>query len=346
MEIFVWHALQLVLVFLLALLMSLYGMPIAIEAARRYGIVDLPDGNLKIHREPVPYLGGVAIFVSFLLALGFIFPFDRDVLGLLLAGSIMILLGLIDDLGAMTPKVKFFGQLVGIFALIQSGIFIQLEFLPQWVCLLLTILWMAGILNAMNILDVMDGLAAGVSAVAVAFLLVIALLNGNELIAIVTAALFGSLLGFLWFNAPPAQIYLGDSGSLFLGLVLGALSIRGSYTAHNPIGFLTPLFLLSIPIFDTVYVTARRLWRGDSPFQGSRDHFALRLRDRGLTVRRVLVLCLCLALVSSLLGLLNIFVSAQYSVVLLISLWCFYLLFGLGLARGGGAQSEDLIRGN
>ncbi|MFQ5902863.1 MAG: MraY family glycosyltransferase, partial [Candidatus Binatia bacterium] len=292
----------------------------------------------------------IAIFVSFLLSLGLIFPFDRDVLGLLLAGSIMILLGLVDDLGAMRPKVKFFGQLVGIFALIQSGIFIQLEFLPQWICLLLTVFWIAGILNAINILDVMDGLAAGVSAIAAAFLLLIALLNGNDLIAIVTTALFGSLLGFLWFNAPPAQIYLGDSGSLFLGLVLGALSIRGSYTVHNPIGFLTPLFLLSIPIFETIFVTVLRLGRGASPFRGSRDHFSLRLLDRGWSMRSVLLLSLGLALSSCLLGLLCLFVSGLFSILLLAGVGCLYFFFGLFLlgkrekGRTALLQEEPSVR--
>src|SRR5262245_48065979 len=161
----------------LALLLSLYGVPIARRAALKYGIVDEPDGRLKNQREPVPYFGGLAIYIAFLMALAFTFEFRQDVLGIVLSGTIVVMLGLIDDFGVLTPATKLIGQLMAVFVLIKSGIRIQIAALPEWVDLLLTIFWMVGLINAFNLLDIMDGLSAGVGAVSATVLLVAALIQ-------------------------------------------------------------------------------------------------------------------------------------------------------------------------
>lgn len=310
--------------FLFALCLSLYGTPRAREAALRYNIVDKPDGRLKVHGNPVPYLGGIAIYLAFLLTMSLTFQFDQRVLGLILAGSIVVLLGLFDDLGALTPQTKFLGQCIAVLVLIKSGIVIEIVFFPEWLKLALSVFWMLGIINAVNIIDIMDGLATGVAFFSSLTLFVVAYLNGVDMIATLTIGLAGSLLGFLRYNFQPAQIYLGDAGSMFIGLMLGALSMIGSYSAGNAWALLSPVLILGIPIFDTLFVMYLRWRRGCSIFLGSKDHYALRCRALGWSVRRT--------------------VSASYTVTIvldLIALWLiqedsewlsFFVLLILGLS--------------
>lgn len=287
----------------LALVFSLYGTPLAMAAAKKYNIVDRPDGRLKHQREPVPYLGGLSIYLSFLLALSFTFEFDRTVLGLILAGTIVMLLGLIDDFGVLTPKVKLTGQLIAILVLIKSGIHIQVAVLPAWAQLALTVFWLVGMTNAFNIIDVMDGLSSGVAIISATFLFVVAIANHHTMIAVMTITLIGSLLGFLWYNFHPAKIYMGDTGSLFIGLMLGALAMMGDYTAINRVGFIAPLFIFAVPIFDTVFVMYIRWLRGLPLFLGSNDHFALRLRKWAFNVPQTVVISYMAAGILGLLGL-------------------------------------------
>src|SRR5262245_2230467 len=215
--------------FLTALVLSLYGPPLAARAAMRFGIVDRPDGDLKRHRGPVPYLGGLSVYGSFLLTMALVFEFDQRVLGLLLAGTLLVLLGLIDDFGALGVRAKFLGQGLAALVLIKSGIAIHIAALPGWANVALTIVWLVGMTNALNIIDIMDGLATGTAVVACVFLMVVAALNGQHAIVLMAANLTGSLLGFLHYNRFPARIFMGDTGSLFVGMMLGALAMIGKY---------------------------------------------------------------------------------------------------------------------
>jgi len=281
---------KLILGLFLAYFLAQVGTPMAREAALRFGVVDRPDGRLKNHREPVAYLGGLAVFTSFLLSIGMTFEFDHELLALLLASTIVAAVGLIDDFGALTPKPKVIGQVVAVFVLLKSGVMVDLVFVPWWGRYLITILWLVGVSNAFNLIDIMDGLAGGIGAIAATFLLTVAILNGRWVVAAFTVALIGALLGFLLYNFPPATIYLGDCGSLFVGLTLGALAMVMDYTASNDLGFLAPLYILALPLIDTVFVVFLRIRAGHKIYHGSPDHFPLRLRERlgGSTLRTVL----------------------------------------------------------
>jgi UDP-GlcNAc:undecaprenyl-phosphate GlcNAc-1-phosphate transferase len=283
---------QLILGFFLAYFLARVGTPMAREAALSFGVVDAPDGKLKNHSAPVAYLGGLAVFTAFLLSLGMTFDFDRELLALLLASTIVTAVGLIDDFGVLTPKPKVIGQVVAIFVLLKAGVILQLVFLPWWARYLITIVWLVGMSNAFNLLDIMDGLASGVAVIAGTYLLVVAVLNERWVVAAFTVALVGSLAGFLRYNFPPATIYLGDSGSLFIGLSLGALAMVMDYTEHSDLGFLAPLYILALPLIDTAYVVVLRVRAGRKIYHGSPDHFPLRLRVRlgGSTTRTVLVI--------------------------------------------------------
>ncbi len=308
------------LCFVLSLLLSLYLTPIMRDAAIRFDIMDRPDGRLKAQREPVPYLGGLGIYLAFLVTLSLTFTFDRQLLGLLLGGTLVLLLGLIDDLGFLSPQVKLAGQLLAAFVLVKSGIRIQIALAPEWVTIPLSLVWIVGLTNAFNIIDIMDGLAAGVACICALALFYVALVNGQGLIAIMAVSLSGALLGFLRFNFEPARIYLGDAGSLFLGCMLGSLAMIGRYTAENKVGVLAPIVILGVPLFDTVFVSHIRWRRGMRIFFGSPDHFALRLRKWRLSTRQT-VLCSYLAsAVIGFLGILMIHASALGALAIILGI--------------------------
>ncbi|MBZ5587287.1 MAG: undecaprenyl/decaprenyl-phosphate alpha-N-acetylglucosaminyl 1-phosphate transferase [Acidobacteriia bacterium] len=267
-----------VLGFVLAFVLGLYFTPLARQAALRFGIVDTPDGKLKQQVEPVPYLGGLAVFLAYLVALGLVFSFNGLLLGLLLAGTLTLLVGLVDDFGVLTPAAKIAGQAIAVFVLLRSGAVIELAEVPQGLRWPLAALWLFAVCNAFNLLDVMDGLAAGVGAVAALAFGVVALSTGEYPEAAASLALAGALCGFLVFNVHPARIYLGDAGSLAVGLTLGALAIAIRWSEKSPAGFLAPLAILGVPLADTAYVSILRARAGKPFWYGSPDHFPLRLR--------------------------------------------------------------------
>jgi UDP-GlcNAc:undecaprenyl-phosphate GlcNAc-1-phosphate transferase len=280
--------------FAASLLLSLYLTPIFRDSARRFGIVDRPDGALKTQKEPVPYLGGLALYCAVLFPVAIFLRFSDQLMGLLLASTLIVLLGLIDDIGRLSPRIKLLVQVIAVFLMIKSGIRIRIAFLPPLACVALTFLWMIVMTNGFNLIDVMDGLAGGVAFVSAAALAVIFLLQGNRIGTVVCLSLIGGLAGFLYYNRPPAQIYLGDTGSLLLGFLLGGLAIDADYTLWNPLGWLTGFAVFAVPLFEIVFVSWLRLRRGASILVGSRDHFSLRLRKWRLSVGQT-VLCSCAA---------------------------------------------------
>ncbi len=274
----------------LAFAVSVYFTPIMRTAALKFGILDKPDGRLKKQQDAVPYLGGLAVYLGFLVALAFTFSFEEKVMGVLLGATLVLVLGLVDDLGRLSPHVKLGFQLLAALVLVKSGIRIELVFLPEWVELPLSVLWILLVTNALNIIDIMDGLAAGVAAIACMALFCVSIINGRPAVAVMAISLAGSLAGFIKFNFAPAKIYLGDTGSLFVGSVLASLTLIGSYTIKNTVSLLAPFVILGVPLFDTAFVSYIRWRRGMPVFLGSPDHFALRLRKWRLTVAQT-VLC-------------------------------------------------------
>jgi len=316
-------------IFMLALCSCLYITPIVIDAALTYDIVDRPDGNLKQHQRPVAYLGGMAVYLSFLATLALTFDFSSEVLGLLLAATMVILLGIIDDLKPLGPKIKLVGQIIAIFVLIKCDIYIDIIMMPDWLDILLTFFWMLAVINAFNIIDIMDGLSSGVGLIAALVLFVVGLINGHAMMAVMSLALAGALLGFLRYNFNQATIYLGDAGSMFIGLMLGTLAMIGVYGDNNQAGVLAPLLILGVPLYDTMLVMYLRRRKGIPVIQGSPDHFALRLRKSGLSTRQTVLVTYAAAgvLGAAALGM-QLASTAMLSVVLL----CCVAACGLGLS--------------
>jgi len=303
------------------------------EAAIRFGIVDRPDGDLKTHRDPVPYLGGLAIYLSFLLALSLTFRFSEQVLGLLLAGSLVVILGLIDDLGQLGPWTKLAGQLVAVMVLVKSGIYVKLTILPLPVAVALSVVWMLAVINAFNLIDIMDGLSAGTAGVAAIILLVVAELNADSTAAVVLAALAGACFGFLRFNFEPARIYMGDAGSMFLGLLLGALAMDLAYTDRNPVAALAPALILGVPLFDMLFVMYIRQKRGLPIMLGSPDHVALRLRKWRLTTRQTVAVSYGMTAVLGASAVAMMLLPVEGALGVLVGVLLLALVFGLALKR-------------
>ncbi len=313
---------------ILAFLINLKGTQIAMKAALYFGIVDYPDGNLKVHKEPIPYLGGLSIYISFLIALAIVIEFDQRVLGLLLGSTLVMFLGLLDDLKAIEPWIKIIGQLLAIAVLIKSGIIIDIIFLTDLQNIILTIFWVLTVTNAFNIIDIMDGLAGGIGSISLLFLVIISYFNKQYFISILASALFGALIGFLRYNFVPAKIYLGDSGSLFLGFVLASLSMIASYSEDNKLALLSPILLFALPLFDVTYVVILRLLKKKSPFRGSRDHYAVRMRIYGISVKKIVLLSYLISMVLSIASLFNIKLIAHQSLILYGMVLLFFIIFG------------------
>ena len=213
------------------------------------------------------------------------YSFDQTLLAVLLAASIVLVLGLVDDLGSLGPWAKLAGQLLAALVLVKSGVKIQVVFLPDWAEIPITLLWMIAITNAFNLIDIMDGLSSGVGAVAALFFAGIAYWGGLDTTAFLGIALAGALLGFRRFNVEPAKIYLGDTGSLFVGFLLGALGMINSYDSVHRLGVIVPALVMGVPLFDMLFVMYIRWRRGMPVMLGSPDHVALRLRKWRLSTR-------------------------------------------------------------
>ena len=240
--------------FILSFVFALYWTPLMRRAALQLRIVDYPDGKLKTHDSVVPYFGGIAVYIAFLLTVGVFTDFQQETLGLLLSGSIALMVGLIDDFGVLSPSQKLLGQTLAALVLIKSGTFIKLTFLPVWVAMPLTVLWILAVTNAMNIIDILDGLASGVAAIATMSIAVANFMAGRDSVAFLCIVLCGAILGFLRHNFHPAKIYLGDAGSLFIGFMLAALSMNAGYTRANLLAVISPVLILGIPLFDLALV--------------------------------------------------------------------------------------------
>jgi UDP-GlcNAc:undecaprenyl-phosphate GlcNAc-1-phosphate transferase len=326
-------AVSYILASMLGFLLALYGTPVARAAALRFGVVDNPDGRLKDHKESVPYFGGLAIYLAVLIPLCLFYTFDARLLAILLSGTLVLLLGLIDDFGVLTPAAKFIGQVIAAIVLIKGDVVIRVETFPPYLNLIFTLLWFIGMANAMNIIDIMDGLSAGVAFISSIFLFVVSLINKETMIAVFTITLAGSLAGFLRYNFYPAKIYMGDAGSMFLGLTLGALAIIGDYSAINQLAFFNPLLIFGVAIFDTIYVMILRASKGQSMFLGSKDHFAVRLKTIGWSVQRVVLFSYGIAAMLGLFALVNMFINYHDSFFLYGFVIFFFLLLGAWLSR-------------
>ena len=328
--------------FLIATTSSLVLTPLLRRFCERFGLVDSPRDDRRVHEKPIPRLGGVAVFISVMLALSSLLFVNnlltqylhyerRHIVAFLVCGTLVVLLGAYDDLRGANAAVKFAG-LFAITALFYAlgGRIVALSVpfiggvnLPPVVGFLVTMIWIVGVTNAFNLIDGIDGLATGSALFSSLVLLSVSLMNGNALVAVITLVLSGALAGFLRYNFNPASIFLGDSGSLFVGFSLAAISTQGSQKASTAVAVAIPLLAFGLPVVDTGVALARRFISRKPLFQGDREHIHHMLLARGWSQRRVAVV---LYLVSAVFGLLAmLFVNSVNSVTAV-------MLFVVGVA--------------
>ncbi|HKP53239.1 MAG TPA: MraY family glycosyltransferase [Chloroflexia bacterium] len=284
----------LLLIFALALVVAVLATPLVQRVARRYSVLDAPSAR-KIHSNPVPLLGGAAIYLAVILSLILLghIEYVQQTASILIGATFMSMLGLWDDKWGMRPLVKLLGQIGAASILFFSGVSVQ--FLRNdWLNYAATVAWVVTITNALNLMDNMDGLAGGVAAVASVFFFLVATLTNQYLVAPLAAVLVGACLGFLSYNLRPGAIFMGDTGSLFLGFMLAAVGIKLRFPEnYDIVTWMVPVLLLGVPLFDTTLVTLSRIRRGVPISRGGKDHFSHRLVSLGLTRREaVLVLYL------------------------------------------------------
>lgn len=283
--------------------------------------MDNPAG-LKKHSAPVPLTGGFAVGAGFAFALILIrfltsFPTGtlRTLRGLFLGGAVIFILGLIDDIkkpGGLPVWVKLLGQVLAACALIAYGVKIEV-FGPVWGGVI-TVLWVVGITNAFNLLDIRDGLSGGTGLVCGFFFFIVTLPSEQLYVNFAACALFGALLGFLPYNmSDKKKIFLGDSGSMFLGFIMAALAMGGQYSGKNPAGWGAPLLILAVPLFDTAFVSLARILKKKNPLRASNDHIAMRLEKMGLSSKASVNLIVFASIIYGVLALLAVNLGPKWA---------------------------------
>lgn len=299
------------LALLVAGVVSLLLTPVVKTLSFKIGAVDVPKDARRMHDHPIPRLGGLAIFLGFLVSVLLFVPLDGPKQGMLLGAVIIVVLGIFDDIYALPAKLKFVIQLLA--ALVATLLGNRIERLTNpnifsdnpvwelgWLSIPVTVVWIVAITNAVNLIDGLDGLACGVSTISTLTMLVIALLVSELDVAIVMAALAGACIGFLPYNFNPAKIFMGDTGATFLGFVMATMSVQGLFKMYNIISFVAPFLILGLPVFDVCFAVIRRISKGQSPMQPDRSHVHHKLIDMGMSQKQAVG---TLYVVSAILGL-------------------------------------------
>ena len=296
---------------IVALIVALVATPVVKSLAFKMGAMDVPKDNRRMHDHPIPRMGGLAIFLGFLLSVLLFAEITPQLRGMLLGSVIIVVLGIFDDIYSLPAMFKFVVQIVAALVAVFSGNVIQTLSNPNifssdlyWdlgvLSIPVSVIWIVAITNAVNLIDGLDGLACGVSTISSMTLLVISLVVSDAPAAILMAALAGSCIGFLPYNLNPAKIFMGDTGSTFLGYVLAVVSIQGLFKFYTIISFAVPFLMLGLPIFDTCFAFIRRIAHGQSPMHADRSHVNHRLIDMGFSQKQAVAV---LYIISAILGL-------------------------------------------
>ena len=319
-----------VLAFVIAAGVALFVTPGVIFLAKKTGAMDAPDPR-KVHKRPIPRIGGLGIYLAFMASMLTVLSFVEvspevlfELKGLMVGGTLIVVLGLIDDYTNLPAKVKLVGQIIAA-AVLVLGFDVRIDFITdpfgdylflEWLAVPATLFWIVGLTNTVNLIDGLDGLAAGVAAIASITIFLVAMQDGVAFVAVFTAAIAGAAIGFLYYNFNPAKIFMGDSGSMFLGYMLAGISVVGAVKSAATIALIVPILALGLPILDTTFAIIRR-YRGGVPiFKPDKGHLHHRLLDLGFTQRQAVLL---MYVISALLGLSAVAlteVSGQFAILI------------------------------
>lgn len=296
--------------------------PIAMMLANKLGAIDMPgkkgtDSERHVHTTPTPRMGGLAIYLGFFFSAVMFVPMGRKVASMMIGATIIVFLGIMDDIHDLKASHKLLVQLVcasiAVFGGNEITFFSRLSmsadpghFNLGLLSIPVSIIWITLITNAVNLIDGLDGLAAGISTISAISLVVIALAYSNPSVAIMTGALAGGCIGFLPYNISPAKIFMGDTGSTFIGYILAVASIQGLFKFYAIISFVIPFIMLGLPIFDVCYAVILRVSHGESPMKADRKHVHYRLMDMGFSKKQTVAV---LYIASAILGVTSVAIT-------------------------------------
>ena len=289
--------LRVLLAVAVAFILAFGSTPIVKAFAQKVGAMDNPGEARRIHTHPIPRMGGMAIFLGFLVSVILFAEISKPVQGILIGSVIIVAAGILDDIISLRWWLKLIAQLVAAIIAVAHGVTIEGIMNPNvfaaentlligYLSIPVTVLWIVGVTNAVNLIDGLDGLACGVSAISSVTMLIVALMVAEPNGALLLAALAGGCLGFIPYNLNPAKIFMGDTGALLLGYVLATVSILGLFKFYAIMTFLVPVLALALPLFDTIFAIVRRVAHGQSPMAPDRGHLHHRLIDHGLSQKQ------------------------------------------------------------
>lgn len=286
--------------------------------AYKIGAIDIPTDGRRMHKKPIPRIGGLAIYAGFFMATLLFCDYSPTLGAIWLGGLLLVSIGILDDVFRLPAWIKLLAQIGAAVIAVVQGADLQHINLFGWYInfgifsIPVTILWIVGLTNAINLIDGLDGLACGVSAICSLSLVGVILMSGRDTsFALITAILVGNCIGFLPFNANPAKIFMGDTGALFLGYAMAIISVEGVFKLHTVLSFVIPISIFAFPLFDTVSAFVRRVSHGKSPFSADRSHLHHKLVDMGFTHKQCVHI---LYAISGILGLASVCLAAEKSV--------------------------------
>lgn len=293
-----------------AMLFSFLLTPPVKRLAHKIGAVDVPKDDRRMHKHPIPRLGGLAIFIGCVISILTFAQITPQVRGILIGSAIIVAVGIVDDVRPLGAGIKLILQIVSALIAVGHGVLIPMIANPFpfggdywdfgiW-AIPITVIWIVAVTNSVNLIDGLDGLADGVSSIGALTMLIISLLMGDIPMAIICGALVGACVGFIPYNMNPAKIFMGDTGSTFLGYMLATISVLGLFKFYAVISFIVPFIILGFPIYDTTSAFTRRILKGQNPMKADRSHTHHKLIDMGMNQKQAVA---TLYLISGVLGL-------------------------------------------
>ena len=338
-----------VIPFLAAFILTFIQMPFTIKIAKKKGFLDVPKDERRVHKKPIPVGGGIAMVISVSILMVYFRPINKNLILTLIASLIIAISGLYDDKEGLSPKLKFLFQILAAVILIIGGMKIEFFTNPfdshdallilNILSIPVTIFWVCGITNTINLIDGLDGLASGVSMICAISMFFITYKMGRYDVSLICALVAGACLGFLPFNFNPAKIFMGDTGALYLGFMLSYISISGFLKQAAILMIFVPVLILGVPVFDTAFAMVRRKLSGKSMVEADKGHLHHRLLKMGLNQRQTVVILYSISAIFGVLA--NLISRFHSSIALVISIGVLLIIIATGVAAGMLKNKEE-----
>ncbi|NLL81745.1 MAG: undecaprenyl/decaprenyl-phosphate alpha-N-acetylglucosaminyl 1-phosphate transferase [Tissierellia bacterium] len=331
--------------FFVAIFLAFFSTPLVMKLAFKIGAIDIPKDDRRIHKQPMPLIGGLAIYMGVIISSLMFLPVDKTLISILLGGTLILISGIIDDLRGLSPRLKMLFQLLGGICLLIGDVKVDFITNPfstvneifylNYLSIPITLFWVVGITNTINLIDGLDGLAAGVAMISSLSFAIVAGKFGYTNVIIMSSILAGACLGFLPFNFNPAKIFMGDTGALFLGFMLAAISIEGVMKSVATIAVIVPIMILGVPIFDTTFAICRRILNGKSITTADKGHLHHRLLAKGYSQRKTVMILYGISAVFVLFAVIIAKANSNQAVYLSVILFVVTVIVGLKLGLFG-----------